>query len=311
LNLTQLATLRELVRRGTLAAAAEHLGYTAGAVSQHLSSLEQNLGTPLVQRSGRQLVLTDAGRVMAGYAERLLALEAEAVTVTRSVQGGAAGPLLVGTWGSTAVGLLAPVVERMAAEYPEVVVSSREVDVDDAAGSVRHGDVDIAFGLDYADAPMRRDAGLSVVELHSETFTVAVAPAAWSLGRGPDAASVATVTELAELSWILAPESSQFGRAVRAGFRRRGLEPRVVHEVTDTGASLQLAAAGLGATVTTDLMRRLNPSLQLAALQMADPMSRQIVLITRGAGTPREPVRVFIEVAQTIVAEMVGARGLT
>ena len=44
LNLTQLTTLRELVRRGTLAAAAEHLGYTPGAVSQHLASLEAALG---------------------------------------------------------------------------------------------------------------------------------------------------------------------------------------------------------------------------------------------------------------------------
>lgn len=303
LNLTQLATLRELVRRGTLAAAAEHLGYTPGAVSQHVSSLEHALGVPLVQRSGRQLVLTDAGRIMADYASRMLSLEAEAIAVTRSVEGGAAGPLVVGTWGSTAVGLLAPIVERMAAEYPEVVVSSREVDVDEAAASVRHGDVDIAFGLDYADAPMPREPRLSVVELHHETFVVAVAPTTGTRSRRRKAIA----EELAALSWILAPESSQFGRAVRAGFRRRGVEPRVVHEVTDTGACLQLAASGLGATVMTDLMRRLNPTLALTTLEMVDPLTRRIVLITRGGPTPqREPVRVFVEVAQTLVAEMLG-----
>lgn len=76
LNLTQLGTLRELVRRGTLAAAAEHLGYTPGAVSQHLASLEAALGVALVERSGRHLVLTDAGRVMAEHAEELLTAEA-------------------------------------------------------------------------------------------------------------------------------------------------------------------------------------------------------------------------------------------
>ncbi|MEI8411295.1 MULTISPECIES: LysR family transcriptional regulator [unclassified Kribbella] len=294
LNLTQVATLREFVRRGTLAAAAEHLGYTAGAVSQHVAALEQALEVPLLQRSGRQLVLTDAGRIMADYANRLLALEAEAIAVTRSSYGKAAGPLLVGTWGSTAVGLLAPIVERMEADHPEVMVASREVDVDEAAASVRHGDVDIAFGLDYADAPMPHDAGLTVVELHSETFVVAIA------ATDPPRAEVA----LAELDWILPPETSQFGRAVRAGLRRHGFEPRVLHEVTDTGASLQLAAAGLGATVMTDLMRRLNPTLDLVGLQLADPFSRKIVLITRGGITPRESVRVFIEVAQHLVAEM-------
>ncbi len=56
----------------------------------------------------------------------------------------------------------------------------------------------------------------------------------------------------------------------------------MVHEVTDTAASLQLAAAGLGATVMTGLMRRLNTSLDLTALHMREPLTRQIVLISRG-----------------------------
>ena len=64
---------------------------------------------------------------------------------------------------------------------------------------------------------------------------------------------------LGDLDWILPPETTQYGRAIRSGFRRLGLEPRVVHEVTDTAASLQLAAAGLGATVMTGLMCRWLP----------------------------------------------------
>src|SRR6476659_7376694 len=74
LNLTQVSTLRELVRRGTLAAAAQHLGYTPGAASQHLASLESTLGVALVERSGRHLVPTDAGRVIAEHREELTVL---------------------------------------------------------------------------------------------------------------------------------------------------------------------------------------------------------------------------------------------
>ena len=137
LNLTQLSTLRELVRRGTLAAAAEHLGYTPGAVSQHLASLEASLGVALVERSGRHLVLTDAGRVMAEHAEELLAAEVRAVSATRSAYDAVAGPLIVGTWGSTAATLLAPIVQRMRVAFPEVSISSREVDLDSATTSVQ------------------------------------------------------------------------------------------------------------------------------------------------------------------------------
>ena len=175
LNLTQLSTLRELVRRGTLAAAAEHLGYTPGAVSQHLASLEAALGVALVERSGRHLVLTDAGRVMAEHAEELLTAEARAVSATRSAHDAVAGPLVVGTWGSTAATLLAPIVQRMSAEFPEVSISSREVDLDSATASVRYGEVDVAFGLDYPDAPMPGSKSIQLVRLQPEKFAIAVA----------------------------------------------------------------------------------------------------------------------------------------
>jgi len=306
LNLTQVSTLRELVRRGTLAAAAEHLGYTPGAVSQHLSSLESALGVALVERSGRHLVLTDAGRVMAEHAEELLTAESRAVSATRSAHEAVAGPLVIGTWGSTAAGLLAPIVQRMSAAFPEVSIRSREVDLDSASTSVRYGEVDIAFGLDYPDAPMPRDRSMQLVRLQPETFAVAVGSGHPLVDRLDHSAYV-EVGLLLEADWILPPESSQYGRAIRSGFRRLGFEPRVVHEVTDTAASLQLAAAGLGATVMTGLMQRLNTSLDLTALRMREPLSRQIVLIYRGDVAQRQPVRAFVEEAGSLVDELLAA----
>jgi len=296
LNLTQLATLQAFVRHGTLAAAADSLGYTAGAVSQHVSALEKGLGSRLVARSGRHLVLTDAGRVLAEYADRMLVLEQEALHALASVEGRVAGPLTVGTWGSTAAALLAPVVERMRAAFPEVTVRSREVDLDDAAASVRHGHVDVAFGLDYADAPMPRDDSIAVIALHEEKFGIAVS-AELDDAKSPWVDS----GTLSGLPWILPPPDSQYGRAMRSGFRKRGFEPQVIHEVTDTAASLQLAAAGLGATVMTDLMRRLNANLELRRLEMKDALTRQIVLITPGDVQHRQPIAAFSEVVAVVV----------
>ena len=318
LNLTQLSTLRELVRRGTLAAAAEHLGYTPGATSQHLASLEAALGVALVERSGRHLVLTDAGRVMAEHAEELLEAEVRAVSATRSAHDAVAGPLIVGTWGSTAATLLAPIVQRMRVAFPGVSISSREVDLDSATTSVRYGEVDVAFGLDYFDAPMPGDKSIRLTRLPPEEFAVAVATGsvhpsnatktAARQSSAPAEPHAYVGTELlSEMDWILPPESSQYGRAIRSGFRRLGFEPRVVHEVTDTAASLQLAAAGLGATVMTGLMRQLNTSLDLTALHLREPLTRQIVLISRGDPAQRLPVRVFVEEAERVVDELLAA----
>ena len=139
----------------------------------------------------------------------------------------------------------------MSVAFPDVRISSREVDLDAATTSVRYGEVDVAFGLDYRDAPMPGHTSIQLLRLQPERFAVAVAGG--SMHRSahfPRLRQREYVGSelLGDLDWILPPETSQYGRAIRSGFRRLGFEPRVVHEVTDTAASLQLAAAGLGAT---------------------------------------------------------------
>jgi DNA-binding transcriptional LysR family regulator len=64
---------------GSFARAAERLGRSQSAVSTQLRKLEDQVGQPLVQKSGRGLVLTTAGEGLLGYAKRLLELNDEAV----------------------------------------------------------------------------------------------------------------------------------------------------------------------------------------------------------------------------------------
>jgi DNA-binding transcriptional LysR family regulator len=61
MDLKRLQFLREVAARGTISAAAEALGYTPSAVSQQLSVLEAEMGTPLLERQGRNVILTPAG----------------------------------------------------------------------------------------------------------------------------------------------------------------------------------------------------------------------------------------------------------
>ena len=72
LSLHRLRLLRELEARGTVGAVAATLDYTPSAVSQQLRVLEQEAGATLVERAGRGVRLTDAGRVLAEHAGRLL-----------------------------------------------------------------------------------------------------------------------------------------------------------------------------------------------------------------------------------------------
>ncbi len=291
----QLAPLREFARLGTMAAVADSLGYTPGAVSQQLSALERSVGERLVERSGRHLFLTDAGRLLVRYADGIIAAEREALAAVAAVNGQVAGPLTVGTWGSTTAGLLGPIVELLRVRHPQVELLSKEVDLDDASASVRRGAVDIAFGLDYEDFPIGRERHVDMIELHVEPFAIAVSPT-----MAPDEREDVDAATLEGLPWILPPPTSRFGTAIRTGFRTRGFEPNVVHEVTDTAASVLLAAAGLGATVRTPLMRRLNHGLDLVELTMRSPMTRRILLLKPSQFVQRS-TSAFVQAAKDVV----------
>ena len=105
LDVRRLRLLREVALRGTIAAAADALGFTPSAVSQQLSTLERESATALLERSGRTVRLTDAGRllvertgpVLVALEEAQAALEASRREVggglrVRRLRFGGAGP---------------------------------------------------------------------------------------------------------------------------------------------------------------------------------------------------------------------------
>src|SRR3954470_23610599 len=71
-NPVHLKTLLEVTRLGSFAAAAATLGYTASAVSQHMSALERETGVTLFQRSARAVIPTEAAVVMTRHAAKVL-----------------------------------------------------------------------------------------------------------------------------------------------------------------------------------------------------------------------------------------------
>src|SRR5690349_7849763 len=78
LDVRRLRMLREVALHGTIRAAAESLSFTPSAVSQQLSALEREVGCELLERRGRSVHLTAAGRVLVERAEPILAQLADA-----------------------------------------------------------------------------------------------------------------------------------------------------------------------------------------------------------------------------------------
>lgn len=297
LNLGNLATLRELSLSGTMTAAAQKLGYTPGAVSQQIAALEKNVGAQLITRMGRRVVLTDAGAVLAQHADRILRAEQQALDAVRAVRAEVAAPLLLGTFGSTAAALLPPVVAATRQQYPHLDLSSRELDVDEVVAAVRRREVDVAFGLDYPNTPMPLDPDVEVITLRTERLGVAVATGA----HGMRADTRIDLRAAERWEWIMPPETTPFGRALRTACRQVGFEPLVRHEVADTAVALALAGRGLGATFVTDMMADLNPSVPIVRIALEQDIQRRIVLIRRTGADVRPTVEAVTAITRAAV----------
>ena len=119
MELRHLRTFREVARGLSFTRAARELGYVQSAVTSHVKALEADLGVRLFDRLGRRVALTDAGRGLLGYAERMLDLAEEA---RASVAGGGEpeGTVVVSATEMQCAYRLPPVLEEFRERFPKV-----------------------------------------------------------------------------------------------------------------------------------------------------------------------------------------------
>jgi DNA-binding transcriptional LysR family regulator len=143
LNMDVLRTFVTGFELGSFARAADRLGRSQSAISTQLRKLEEQVGQPLVRRSGRGLTLTTAGESLLGYAKRILELNDDAVDLVRGSD--VAGWVRLGLPQDFAERWLPPVLGRFARAHPKV---RAEVQVDRSAALIAKtikGELDLSL----------------------------------------------------------------------------------------------------------------------------------------------------------------------
>lgn len=154
MDLADLRLFRAVVEEGSVTRAAQRLHTVQSNVTTRLRLLEENLGTALFDRINRRLVITPAGSLLQGYAERLLSLADEARDAVRDVAS-PQGPLRLGSMETTAAARLPGVIAEFRRQHPAVELRLRtghtaelvhevlehQLDAALVAGPIEHPDI--------------------------------------------------------------------------------------------------------------------------------------------------------------------------
>jgi DNA-binding transcriptional LysR family regulator len=288
LDVRRLRVLRELAARGTIAAAAEALGYTAPAVSQQLAALEREAGVALLEKNGRRRRLTPAGEELVTRTEGILRELEAAEAALEATTSQVAGVLRCAAFASAHRVLLPKAIATLAERHPDLRVTTRDMEPEDSLPALKLGELDLAIAQEYAFSPNPADPALERTELLDDPVRVAL-PASHPLA---EAARVDLAALEAE-PWIAGSEGSFCHAVVIHSTRAAGYEPRLAHITNDFDVSYALVRSGAGVGLVPELAGPPPPGVVVRPVTGAPP-SRRIYAAVRAGSSARPAVAAML-----------------
>jgi len=316
LDATRLRVLVAIAKHGSVTAAAQALNYAQPSISHHMARLESETGAKLMERSGRGIRLTDAGRLLAERAEEILGRLDAAEAELAAHLGLRQERVRLAAFGSALGTLAAAAGSALRADRAITEVSLVQAEPADAVRMLRVGEVDVALVFRYLDASDRPDdlrpgppihdaAGLPdggdlhyrpVLDEPVYLITPSAIPQPPSASsHGPSArphapppsgeAAASTLAEYADHRWIAGCERCR--DFLLRVCRSAGFSPDIAVTTDDYAAAQALVAAGLGVTVLPELALRAMRHPGVTATKIPGAR-RQVLAVTYGG--PPEPL---------------------
>ncbi len=304
MELTQLAALREVAQFGSVTDAAAVLRCTPSAVSQQLKALERSVGTPLVERVGRGVRLTQAGEALAaGAVDVAIAMERARAAADQYARR-RSGTVTVTAFQSAAQLLFPDLLERASAlDGIELVCSDSDVAQSEFLDLTAEHDIVIAHRPDRSAA---FGPEVRTVPLLREPLDVAV-PLAHPLA----ARDTVSAAELAGQRWIAVRRGFPLAEVLDMIAARSGSPAVIAHRINDFHVAEAMVAAGHGlallprysATATAQAQRGMTAGYRLLPLT-GIRAGRQIEALLRPDRHERVVVRQVLSALRELVGEV-------
>jgi DNA-binding transcriptional LysR family regulator len=288
LDLRRLKVLREVALRGSFSAAAGELMFSPSAVSQQIAQLEREVGMSLVDRKSTGIELTQAGRVLLGHANAILARAADAEAELRQLEDGTIGHVRVGAFASATATLMPEVVPAFRSVHPRVEITLFEQDRAECLAGLQQGELDLAVVCSLPEPT----SGVLEIPLLDDRVDVLV-----PLNHRLANASTVTLEELGGEPW-----ADCSGAPVRRDLRALGIEPNIVF-VSDHHRVVEgIVAAGVAVAFVPRLAQPLSRSDVLVKPIEPHPPVRQVAIAIRSGDHRSAAVTTMIDLLKDVVA---------
>ncbi len=261
LDATALRTMRAVAEAGSISGAARLLGTSQPAVSQQVRRLERRLGTAVLERAGRSVRLTEAGRVLARHGGAVTAAVDAASEEVAALTGLRTGRVRMVAFPSSSATLVPSALALLRERHPGVRVQLTEAEPPEALGELDTGRADVAVVFSYDGKDSDDDlSGLAVRPLLRDRIWLA-------LPAGHPAEGRADLRGLREETWIGGCPRCR-GHLLDL-CQAEGFVPEIAYATDDYMAVLGLVAAGMGVAILPELVLKSvsRPGVKLTPLE--------------------------------------------
>lgn len=240
MELRQLRYFVEVAEREHISEAAEHLHVAQSAISRQIANLEDELGTPLFERIGRNVKLTPIGKTFLAHTIAALKAIDFAAKQVEEFLDPAKGTIKIGFPTSLANSVLPTVISAFKREYPDIEFHLRQGSYKYLIEAVQNRELNLAF---LGPLPPKNEL-INTTVLFSESI-YALLPASHRLAKQPSI----NLIDLKNDEFVLFPEGFVLQKVAIDACKSVGFTPRVTSEGEDMDALKGIVAAGIGVTL--------------------------------------------------------------
>lgn len=222
--------------------AANHLHISQSTLSQQIKQLEDELGIPLFNRIGKRIVLTEAGEVFSGYAQKSLLKSQEGLLALRDLEKLKTGELTIGvTYGLRST--LIKALIQFSHTYPGVKINIVFGTTSELMEQLHHTELD--FALTFAKGA--REQLFSYIPLFTSPMTLVVS-------KNSDLARKDSISlkEIVGLPLAMPTKGYSTTKSVMEAFEKNALKPDILMEINDVAALLEVVKSGNWHTILAE-----------------------------------------------------------